>query len=103
MNAITQSLTLLAIASSALTLSGCGSSVAGEYDCHTQMVDSHLVLSADGKLSNTAVIFGQSIERTGTWKADGNKVAGTVDGVTQTFTIDGDDLSTAVGKCLRKK
>lgn len=103
MNSLTRSLTLLAIASSPLLLSACGSSVAGEYDCHTQIVDSHLLLSRGGKLSITAVISGQSIEKTGTWKADGNKVAGTVDGVTQNFTIDGDDLSTDFGKCLRKK
>lgn len=103
MNALTKSLTLLAIATSSLTLSACGSSVAGEYDCHSPVADTHLTLASDGKLSNTAVVFGQPVEKAGTWKTDGDKLAATVDGVTQTFTIDGDTLTMPVGKCTRKK
>lgn len=84
------------------SLSGCGPGVAGEYTCRTPMVDVQLTLQPGGKLVSAGRMFGETVEKPGTYEVDGDKLTAVVDGNAQIFTIDGDKLDSGPVHCTRQ-
>jgi hypothetical protein len=82
-------------------LAGCGG-VKGDYTCKEGVVVS-LKLSSGGKAYITMGMFGQNIEKAGTYTVDGDKVNIVVDGESMLFTKSGKALNGGgmLGTCTK--
>lgn len=82
-----------------VTLAGCGG-VEGNYACKDSVLAS-VQLKSGGKAYVTMAIFGQKIEKGGTYTVDGDKVNIVIDGDSMLFTASGKTLNGGemFGKC----
>jgi len=83
-------------------LAGCGG-IKGDYMCKDGVLDS-LKLNSGGKAYVTLGMFGQKIEKAGTYTVDGDKVNVVVDGESMLFTQSGKLLKGGdiLGTCTKK-
>jgi hypothetical protein len=84
-----------------IILAGCGG-VKGDYTCKDGLLVS-LKLSSGGKAYVTMGMFGQKIEKAGTYTVDGDKVNVVVDGESMLFTKSGKSLNGGdmLGTCTK--
>jgi hypothetical protein len=89
----------LAVALLIVTLAGCGG-VEGNYACKDGVLSS-VQLKSGGKAYVTMGIFGQEIEKGGTYTVDDDKVNVVIDGESMLFTASGNTLNGGemFGKC----
>jgi len=73
------------------TLFGCGG-VKGDYTCKGGLLDS-LQLKSDEKAYVTMLVFGQKMEKAGTYTVDGDKINVIIDGESMLFTKSGKALN----------
>jgi len=72
-------------------LAGCGG-VKGDYACQGGLLDS-LKLKSGGKAYITMTMFGQKLEKAGTYTVDGDKINVVIDGESMLFTKSGKTLN----------
>jgi hypothetical protein len=82
-------------------LAGCGGDK-GDYTCKDGLLES-LKLKSGGKAYVTMGMFGQKIEKAGTYTVDGDKVNVVIDGDSMLFTKSGKVLNGGdmFGKCTK--
>lgn len=85
-------------------LSACGGGgFEGAYVCKGMGLVDGIRLEAGGKATASANFGGNTIENSGTYRVQGNKVAVTIAGDTRTFTLTGGELrDESGGVCTRK-
>jgi len=83
-------------------LAGCNG-VKGDYTCKEGVLVS-LKLSSGGKAYVTMGMFGQKIEKAGTYTVDGKKINVVIDGESMLFTQSGKTLNGGdiIGTCTKK-
>ena len=80
-------------------LTGCGG-VNGDYKCKDGLLES-LKLNSGGKAYVTMAMFGQKMEKAGTYTVDGQKINVVIDGESMLFTQSGKTLNGGgmIGTC----
>lgn len=91
-------------------LSACGSGgargVTGDYTCTESLLDA-LTLSSGAKAYATATLFGATLQKSGTYEVDGERVVVKIDPpfplASMVFTKSGDTLDGGVnGRCTKR-